>query len=141
MTTFELPWNALLSIGGLGIAFTMLGAVFPLLKIRRLDPCRVLYVRDLAPPADLMRGVHLFMLVMLVIVLPLAYLAMTPLLRSEGRGAGPVLLQLGGIVALFFGVFLLSPRLLAFLVSQVATFLPAVRAARVPPAEAVRSTE
>jgi ABC-type lipoprotein release transport system permease subunit len=50
-------------------------------------------------------------------------------------------LQLGGIVALFFGVFLLSPRLLAFLVSLVATFLPAVRAARVPPAEAVRSTE
>ena len=111
VTTFELPWSQLAAIAMLGVFFTMLGAAFPLMKVRNLSPTRILYVRDLAPPADLMRGVNVFMLLILVVALPLAYLAMTPLLSDAGRGAGIVLLQAGGIVAVFFAVLLLSPRL------------------------------
>jgi putative ABC transport system permease protein len=109
--TFEIPWGALVPIAALGVAFTWLGAAFPLLKVRQLEPRRILYVRDLAPPADLLRGVHLFLFVILVFFLPLAYLAMTPLLDPSGSGAGIVLLEAVGIVALFFAVLLLSPRL------------------------------
>ncbi len=124
--TFEVPWGTVLALGALGIAFTMLGAAFPLMKIRRLTPQRTLYVRDLAPPADLMRGVHVFLLVVLVGFTPLAYLAMTPLL--EGGDTTSVLLQLGGLVAVFFGVVLVSPRLLRWL-----GHLPIVVARRASP--------
>lgn len=111
MTTFELPLQSLVAISMLGIVVTMLGAAFPLAKLRNMSPRRILYVRDLAPPADLMRGVNVFLLVLLVGALPLAYLAMTPLLSDAGRGAGFVLLQVVAIVAVFFAILLLSPRL------------------------------
>lgn len=109
--TFELPWGPVGAIAGLGILFTLLGAAFPLLKVRGLSPRRILHARDLAPPADLMRGVNLFLFALLVLALPAAYLAMTPLLGDAGGGAGAVLFQAVGLVALFFSLMLLSPRL------------------------------
>jgi len=115
VTTFEIPWSQLLAIAALGVIMTMLGAAFPLFKVRRLSPQRILYARDLAPPADLMRGVNVFLLVLLVVVLPLGYLIMTPLLAGEGRGAGLVLLEAVAIVGLFFAVLLLSPRVVRLL--------------------------
>lgn len=128
MTTFEMPWRTLATIGLLGVFVTLLGAAFPLAKVRRMSPRRILYVRDLAPPTDLMRGVHVFLLVLLVIALPLAYLAMTPLLTDAGRGAGTVLLQAIGVVAVFFAILLLSPKLVRVLGSiplrMVARFAP-----------------
>lgn len=111
MTTFELPYGTLAAIAALGVVVTMLGAAFPLAKLRGMSPRKILYVRDLAPPADLMRGVNVFLLVLLVGALPLAYLAMTPLLTDAGRGAGYVLLQVIGVVAVFFGILLMSPKL------------------------------
>ncbi len=111
IVTFEIPWEPLLWILGLGCFFTLVGASFPLLKVRKLSPRRILFVRDLAPPADLLRGVNLFLFVTLVLALPMAYLAMTPLLREEGQGAGLVLLELGLVVGVFFGVLLLAPGL------------------------------
>ncbi len=107
--TFEIPWNPLLAVGGMGVFFTLLGASFPLFKIRRLTIRRILYVRDLAPPADLMRGVNLFLFTTLVLALPLAWLAMTPLLSGEGKGAGWVLLEAVILVVLSFSLFLLAP--------------------------------
>ncbi|HHI78942.1 MAG TPA: ABC transporter permease [Planctomycetes bacterium] len=111
IVTFEIPWKPLLWIMGLGAFFTLVGAAFPLLKVRRLTPRRILFVRDLAPPADLLRGVNVFLFATLVLALPMAYLAMTPLLREEGGGAGLVLLELGLVVGVFFGVLLLAPGL------------------------------
>ncbi len=111
IVTFEIPWEPLLWIMGLGCFFTLVGASFPLLKVRKLSPMRILFARDLAPPADLLRGVNLFLFATLVLALPMAYLAMTPLLREEGNGAGLVLLELGLVVGVFFGVLLLAPGL------------------------------
>ncbi len=115
VTTFEMPWRSLVVIFVLGTLVTLLGAAFPLFKVRSLSPRRILYVRDLAPPTDLMRGVNVFLLLLLVVALPLAYLAMTPLLSDAGRGAGIVLLQAIAVVGVFFAVLLLSPRLVRFL--------------------------
>ncbi len=111
LLTFEIPWSPLLAVAGLGVFFTLLGASFPLFKIRRLTVRKILYVRDLAPPADLMRGVHLFLFATLVLALPLAWLAMTPLLTGEGKGAGWVLLEAAFLVILSFSLFLLAPGL------------------------------
>ncbi len=111
VTTFEVPWSPLLAVAGMGVFFTLLGASFPLFKIRRLTVQRILYVRDLAPPADLMRGVNLFLFVTLVLALPLAWIAMTPLLTGEGKGAGWVLLEAAALVVVSFSLFLLAPGL------------------------------
>lgn len=108
---FELPWGDMLFIALLGIGFTMLGAAFPLFKIRKLRPMRILYARDLAPPVDLMRGVHVFLLLILVLALPISYLALTPLLESSGRGTVIVLIQVVAVIALAFALLLLTPRL------------------------------
>ncbi|MCA8969918.1 MAG: FtsX-like permease family protein [Planctomycetes bacterium] len=128
VTTFEMPWTSLVTIFVLGTSVTLLGAAFPLVKVRTLSPRRILYVRDLAPPSDLMRGVNLFLLVLLVIALPLAYLVMTPLLTEAGRGAGVVLAQAIGVVAVFFAILLLSPHLVRVLGS-----LPLVAVRRFAP--------
>ena len=111
ITSFELPWGDMAWIALLGMGFTLLGAAFPLFKIRKLNPARILHARDLAPPVDLMRGVHVFLLVVLVLALPVSYLALTPLLESSGRSAALVLTQVVGVVALSFALLLLTPRL------------------------------
>ncbi len=111
VTTFEIPWGPTIWILVLGVGFTMIGAAFPLAKAHGLSPRRILHVRDLAPPADLMRGVNVFLFVAVVCALPAAYLAMTPLLAEEGRGAGLVLLEVAGLAGFFFGLLLLAPGL------------------------------
>ncbi len=115
ISVFQVPKRSLIYIGILGMFFTMLGAAFPLLRIRKLTPKRILYVRDLTPPADLMRGVNLFLFTMLVAAFPLAFLAMTPLFSGEGRGAGLVLLEASVPVGLFFSFLLLAPRIVKIL--------------------------
>ena len=95
----------------LGILFTLAGAAFPLLKARNLPPMQVLQARGLGDAGYLLRGVNIFLFVMLVGVLPLAYLAMTPLLAAEGREMRNVLAQLFGMVLLFGVILLIAPRL------------------------------
>ncbi len=113
--SFELPWGDMIVIALLGVGFTMMGAAFPLFKIRNLSPTRILHARDLAPPVDLMRGVHVFLLVLLVLAVPVTYLALTPLLESSGQGAVMILVQVVGIIALAFALLLLTPRLVPVL--------------------------
>jgi putative ABC transport system permease protein len=52
---------------------------------------------------------------LLVLALPLAYLAMTPLAVEEGKETRAVLLELGGLLGLFGGVLLLAPGITSLL--------------------------
>jgi putative ABC transport system permease protein len=102
----EFPWRPALSTGLLGIAFTMAGAAFPLWRARRIAPLRVLHARGLDGGGDVLRGVNVFLFLLLVLVLPVGYLAMTTLLAENERETREVLLQLAGLL-LGFGVVLL----------------------------------
>ncbi len=102
----EFPWRPALSTGLLGIAFTLAGAAFPLWRARRIAPLQVLHARGIDGGGDVLRGVNVFLFLLLVLVLPVGYLAMTTLLAASERETREVLLQLAGLL-LGFGVVLL----------------------------------
>lgn len=114
ITTFEVPLTPVLWTAALGMLFTLAGAAFPLWKARNVPALSVLHARGLADEGEgggayVLRGVNTFLFLMLVLVLPGAYLAMTPLLSSEGRETLLVLGQLGAMLLLFGGVLLIAP--------------------------------
>ncbi|MDA0933827.1 MAG: FtsX-like permease family protein [Planctomycetota bacterium] len=102
----EFPWRPAIYTGVLGVGFTMAGAVFPLWRARKIAPLRVLHARGLDAGADVLRGVNVFLFLLLVVVLPVGYLGMTTLLAESERETREVLLQLAGLL-LGFGVVLL----------------------------------
>lgn len=116
--TFEVPVLPVLWTAALGVLFTLAGASFPLWRARGLPALAVLHSRGLAGPGgeqvDLLKGVNLWLLLLLVGVLPLAYLAMTPLVSEEGYETLIVLAELGGMLLLFGGVLLLAPFLVGW---------------------------
>jgi len=118
-STFDIPWFPVLWTAGLGVLFTLAGAMFPLVRARQIPALDILRARGLAPGdddgVDLLRGVHLWMFGLLVVALPLAYLAMTPLAVEEGSETRMVLLELGGMLGLFGGVLLLAPGMTSML--------------------------
>ncbi|MGE3171342.1 MAG: ATP-binding cassette domain-containing protein [Planctomycetota bacterium] len=109
---FELPLVPMLWTAGLGVLFTVAGALFPLWRARQLPALWILRQRGLGQKGDgqdLLKGVNLWLFVLLVLVLPLAYLAMTPLVAEEGRETLYVLLEMGGMVGAIGGLLLLAP--------------------------------
>jgi putative ABC transport system permease protein len=106
---FGVPVGPVLWTAALGVLFTLAGAAFPLWKARNLSPLRVLSPHGI-DDAGVLRGVNLFLFFLLVLVLPGAYLAMTPLYGEGERETLLVLGQLGGMILLFGGVLLLAPR-------------------------------
>lgn len=117
--TFELPLLPMAWTAGLGVLFTLAGAAFPLWRARQLPALWILRQRGIGAGEgeddDLLRGVNVWLFVLLVGVLPLAYLAMTPLVAEEGRETLYVLLEMGGMVAMIGGLLLLAPVCLAVL--------------------------
>jgi putative ABC transport system permease protein len=113
--TFDVPVFPVAWTAALGVMFTLAGAMFPLVRARQVPALDILQARGLAPGkgdgVDLLRGVHVWMFALLVLALPLAYLAMTPLAVEEGGDTRVVLLQLVGMLGLFGGVLLLAPGL------------------------------
>lgn len=117
--TFEIPLFPVGWTGALAVLFTLAGAMFPLVRARQVPALDILQARGLAPGkgdgVDLLRSINLWMFGLLVLALPLAYLAMTPLAVEESSETRMVLLELGGMLGLFGSVLLLAPWLVALL--------------------------
>lgn len=117
--TFEVPLLPVLWTACLGVLFTLAGALFPLWRARSVPAMAVLHSRGQLPgqkdSVDLLRGVNVWLFAMLVVVLPLAYLAMTPLVSEEGRETLYVLAEMGAMLLAFGGLLLLSPPLVVVL--------------------------
>ena len=117
--TFELPLVPMAWTAALGIVFTLAGALFPLWRARQLPALWILRQRGLGgrggEGGDVLAGVNVWLFVLLVFVLPLAYLGMTPLVAEEGRETLIVLLEMAGMLAGVGGLLLLAPLLLAVL--------------------------
>lgn len=111
----ELPLRPMIAIATLGFLFTLAGAAFPLWRARRLPVLRVLHARGLEGRVDVLRGVDTFLFVLLVVLLPIGYLATTTLLSDTERETQAVLLQLGALLLVFGGLLLMLPRFVRLL--------------------------
>jgi len=115
---FELPFGPMLGTAMLGVLFTVAGALFPLWRARSLPALWILRQRGLGKgqdeDGDLLRGVNVWLFVLLVVVLPIAYLAMTPLVAEEGRETLYVLLELAGMLLAIGGLLLVAPAAVAW---------------------------
>lgn len=118
-STFEVPVFPVAWTAALGVLFTLAGAMFPLVRARQVPALDILQARGLAPGkgdgVDLLRSINVWMFALLVLALPLAYLAMTPLAVEEGSETRMVLLELAGLLGLFGSVLLLAPWIVAWL--------------------------
>ena len=118
-STFEIPLFPVVWTAVLGILFTLAGAMFPLVRARSVPALDILHARGLAPGkddgVDLLRSINVWMFGLLVLALPLAYLAMTPLAVEEGAETRMVLLELAGMLGVFGSVLLLAPWIVALL--------------------------
>lgn len=118
-STFEVPAFPVGWTAALGVLFTLAGAMFPLVRARQVPALDILQARGLAPGdddrIDLLRGVNLWLFGLLVLALPLAYLAMTPLVVEEAAETRIVLLQLVAVLGLFGSVLLLAPGITTLL--------------------------
>jgi putative ABC transport system permease protein len=108
----EIPFRPLFWTAVLGVGFTLAGAGFPLWRARRVSALRILHARGLDARQDVLRGVNVFLFLLLVLVLPAGYLAMTTLLADSERETRVVLLQLGALLLAFGGLLLLAPALI-----------------------------
>ncbi len=115
-STFEIPYGPILWTGAVGLLFTLAGAAFPLYKARKLSAIDALNAKGLGgADKDVLRGVNLFLFMLLLLVLPAAYLAMTPILSESEYETLIVLGQLGGMILLFGALLLLAPGLVRVL--------------------------
>ncbi len=128
---FELPIGPMLWTAALGVLFTLAGAAFPLWRARQMPAMWILRQRSIAgqgEEGDLLKGVNLWLFGLLVVVLPLAYLAMTPLFVEDSRETVVVLLQMAGMIGSVGGLLLLAPYALAlagrFVLAPLAQFWP-----------------
>ena len=108
---FELPIAPIVGTFALGVVFTLAGAAFPLWRARQLPALWILRQQgtDQGGDADLLAGVNRWLFLLLVLVLPAAYLAMTPLVSEEGRETLFVLLEMAGMLAAVGGLLLIAP--------------------------------
>ena len=106
----ELPLGPILGTAALGIGFTLAGAAFPLWRVRSLPTLGILHARGVDDGADVLKGVNLFLFALLVLVLPVGYLATTTLLSDSAREMRLVLLQLVALLLVFGIVLLLAPQ-------------------------------
>lgn len=116
-TTFVIPWGPVLWTVALAMLFTLAGASFPLWRARQIPPLAILQAHGVEPRGGrgwALRGVNVFLFVLLVLFLPAAYFAMTPLVSAEGEETLIVLGQIGGLIFVFGGVLLLAPKLVAW---------------------------
>ena len=113
---FELPLVPMLGTALLGVLFTLAGAAFPLWRARSLPALWILRHQGGEggnDGSDLLKGVNLYLFTLLVLVLPGAYLAMTPLVAEAGKETLWVLLEMGGMLAVVGGLLLVAPAVVA----------------------------
>jgi putative ABC transport system permease protein len=114
-STFEVPWFPVGWTALLGVLFTLAGAMFPLIRARQVPALDILVPHRSGGDVDLLRNVNRWLFLLLVLALPLAYLAMTPIVVEEERDTRIVLLQLVGLLFVFGTVLLLAPGITAVL--------------------------
>ena len=117
---FEIPWDNVLPLVFVGMLIALLGAVYPLLRMRKMKTGVVLR-GDHEPRTDAAsRGFRTFAAVLLAIVMPALYFTVAPVLGETSVSLGGVLLLGAGLLMLLVFLPLIVPQLLARVVALFA---------------------
>lgn len=109
----DIPWREVLGLTGLGILIALVGSVFPLLRARSEDMVRALRGEDLDLESPSHRGFHFLAALLILIVLPVVFFALVPLVGEAGRELLSIVFLGITVLALLIGTPLLVPGIMS----------------------------
>ncbi|MBI4552563.1 MAG: ABC transporter permease [Candidatus Latescibacteria bacterium] len=116
---FRLPRERLVQVVVLGVSAAMGGAVYPLLKARRLSVVEALKQRGLRLEIVLSRRLYALLVAALLIALPAGYMAAASALRIPWRQGLPLVVQTALLFAAFLSLIFLAPSLTGRLIRAI----------------------
>ena len=114
----EVPWTTVAWLVAMGIAMALAGSVYPILRVRGTDVVATLRGDD--PGKRSRGGFHLFSTLLLVVVVPLAFFRVVPVIGVADRTLVGTLVVGLGVLGLVIGLPLLLPRFVARVTGRIA---------------------
>ncbi len=115
----EVPWETVSLLLFLGVGIALLGSVYPILRVRGTDVSAALRGDEPGRRGGMRVSFHLFSVVLLVFVVPLAFFQVVPLVGADPTLMTTIAIGLGVLGALV-GMPLFAPKPVAFLTALAA---------------------
>ena len=109
---FSVPWVQVLSLTLLGAGIALVGAVYPLMRMRKRDVAGAMRGERTLKSEQSSRGFRIFSAVLLALVLPLIYFQIVPVVGEQGAALMGAMMLATAFFALLIGLPLLVPGLL-----------------------------
>ncbi len=106
---FEVPWNVVAPLVGVGVSIALLGSVYPLLRARGTDVVTALRGEEVARGNRVARGFHLAAAILLAMILPALYFVIVPVVGESDRALVGVVLAGLGVLGLLVALPLVAP--------------------------------
>lgn len=113
---FHIPWDTTLSLAGMGFIVAMLGSVFPLAALGRVDTAAALRGEDLRSGRAAF-GFQLFYALLISLLLPALYFVIVPVVGEFTEEMVSVVLGALGFLGLVVLLSMVAPRILSGLCS------------------------
>ncbi len=118
--TFEVPWEIVGPLSGVGIGIALIGSIYPLLRAKRTNIAAALRGEDVGQASSgVHRGFQLFTAILLTVILPGLYLVIAPVIGEVDETFLGVILGGIGVLALLVGVPMLVPSILAAVCARI----------------------
>jgi putative ABC transport system permease protein len=117
--SFDVPWNQVLVLSGIGVAIALLGSVFPLLRAQSTNAVQALR-GEASHDERGQRRFQLFAALLLLGVLPAVFFSVVDLVGEGSRDLLEVVLLGVGVLVLLFATPLLVPGAVALSASWIA---------------------
>ncbi|MCC6407531.1 MAG: ABC transporter permease, partial [Planctomycetes bacterium] len=117
---FDVPWVTILPLVAAGVAISLVGSIYPLMKARGANVVAALRGDDGARATGVARGFQWLAFLLLAVVLPLVYFQLVPVIGEAQAELVGVLLMGLGVVALFVSVPLVAPAVVAWICARLA---------------------
>ncbi|MFH2002343.1 MAG: FtsX-like permease family protein, partial [Planctomycetota bacterium] len=124
----ELPWLELALIMVLGTVFSLLGVIYPVGKASNLSVIQAIRKGTIEFERQPFKGVGRILFFILVLLIPIAYYVITPMLTGRFLDMFRLVIYTSGIVTLLMGLLLFFPFLLnkaaAWVIAPFTRFYP-----------------
>jgi len=116
----EVPWNTVLLLLVLGVGVALLGSIYPILRVRGTDVTAALRGDEPGRRGGMRASFHLFSVILLVVVVPLAFFQVVPVVGTADRTLMTTILIGLVVLGLLVGLPLFAPKLVAWVTVSAA---------------------